>query len=65
MKIPHYFFQGEEDRQSGWAQRQQVLVNQVGDSRGSRQPSLQVLLTLFHLQGWFTRGLNQVSDDFP
>jgi hypothetical protein len=62
---PHSFcFQGEEHGQGWWDWRGQVWVDQVGVSHGSRQPSmrLQVLQTVFYLQGWMLCGLDQVGD---
>jgi hypothetical protein len=42
-------------------------VDQVEVSHGSRQPSirLQVLPTVFYLQGWMPRGLDQVLIWYP
>jgi hypothetical protein len=60
-------FQGEDKEKSWWTRIEQHRSDPVRVSHGSRQCSLrfQVLPTLFYLQGWIPRGLDQMVDLVP
>jgi hypothetical protein len=68
LTLLHSFcFLGEEGRQGGWAWHIKDWVDQVGVPYGSRKLShgFQVLMTVCYLQGWTTRGLDQMVDGLP
>jgi hypothetical protein len=62
---PHSFcFQSEENGQVDGPHADKCLSG-LSWTHGSKQPSLQVLLTVCYLQGWMPKELHQLGDGHP